>query len=71
MEKQLFHHDKWEWMRIDVTSEKEIASLPQTASSKQKLVGLTSRREKQQPGDGDDRGRQRIDVGLHHLSSRD
>lgn len=28
MNKQLFHHDKWEWIRIDVTSEQEVASLP-------------------------------------------
>lgn len=28
MNKQLFHHDKWEWIRIDVTSAQEVASLP-------------------------------------------
>lgn len=28
MEKLLFHHNKWEWIRIDVTSKQEIASLP-------------------------------------------
>lgn len=28
MKKQLFHHNKWKWIRIDVTSAQEIASLP-------------------------------------------
>lgn len=33
MNKQLFHHDKWEWIQIDVTSEQEIASLPKLPES--------------------------------------
>ena len=42
MDKQFFHNGKWEWIRIDVTSQRENASLPRLpAASKSWVESLT------------------------------